>query len=139
MVLLGSILSVTLLVVSPPNAQAQMTYDEVYAAAADHFGPGPISHYVTRIARCESNWKPYARKSGFDPNFINWRTGRWGTPYDFVGLMQVDWYSHRERVINLIGVDDPQVLHQPWVNMLVAHSILKDQGWGAWPWCSQHA
>lgn len=124
-----------LILTTTVQAQEYHTYDEVYAYAANAFGHGPTAHYVTRIAKCESNWRPAIRSSGFDPNFRNWRTGAWGTPYDFVGLMQVDYFSHVERMYIIIGTTDRDALQNPWLNMLMAADIQREQGWGAWPHC----
>lgn len=111
---------------SRSSRSAVLTRAEVVDIATETMGAARAG-YVARIAWCESSFNTRADS--------NW-------PY--VGLLQVDHRLHAWRVARVLGwavspAESVDYLKNPYVNLLVAVDILRDQGWSAWPYCSRYA
>ena len=63
-----------------------------------------------RVARCESRYNPNARSGSY------------------VGVFQIHRRTHAWRIKKVGGKD----LFDPMTNVRVAHSLMKDKGWGPW-------
>jgi len=105
---------------------AVLERDEVVDIAAEVFG-FEVAPYVAAIARCESGYARFARSAGWDRVF-GW--------YDHRGLMQIASTIWTPLALELTGSDD---LYDPWVNLVTARAIQRQQGWIAWPYCSRVA
>lgn len=118
----------TLIPVEAEGAEPGLGYDATYAVMAEAFGPGPLAHSFTRVARCESEWKPWARAAGWDRI--------WGS-YHYAGLLQVSVDLHQHRADRLFW--SGASLYSPRVNAHVAAEVFAEQGWRAWPYCRRFA
>jgi hypothetical protein len=84
---------------------------EYYLAQAGW--PSELWGSVKEVARCESSWRP---------DIIS-EPGPKGSDY---GLLQVNHYSHRDRVPN------PFVLLDPVENLRFSHQLFREFGWKPW-------
>ncbi len=71
---------------------------------------GSRSGEALRVARCESRYDPNARNGSY------------------VGVFQIHHRNHAWRIEKVGGKD----LYDPLTNVRVAHSLMKDKGWGPW-------
>lgn len=125
------VLAIAAAILTPVDAEGAepgLGYDATYAVMAEAFGPGPLAHSFTRVARCESEWKPWARAAGWD------RIWGW---YEYRGLLQVDPALHQWRADQLFWPGAS--LYSPRVNAHVAADVFAEQGWRAWPYCRRFA
>jgi hypothetical protein len=71
---------------------------------------GSRSGEALRVANCESNYDPDARSASY------------------IGVFQIHQRIHGWRIRKVGGKD----LNDPMTNVLVAHSLMEDKGWGPW-------
>ncbi len=71
---------------------------------------GSRADEALRVARCESRYDPNARSGSY------------------VGVFQIHRRTHAWRIKEVGGKD----LYDPMTNVRVAHSLMKDKGWGPW-------